>query len=402
MLRLLDPKHSLSLDIPSYFKTAESLTEEGSCKVPPQVPLVGLNVDKRGPKSSTSLTNAGRRTKQKAKARPQKQPTIAKAFAKCQEATKQKEMDEYNLSDDILEGIWEFDSSQPTPETKEIVATEEDSTVSSTTRDDSDRPGTKRQRSVATIDHSHTSKKGRFYQLSKAREETLSEVEADCDDPFDQLIADQTRKKKIPNTNVRVTKKRWMKLEDTDEDIGEEREEGDSTKASPEPLLSTCPVSEGEESDVTSCTTLTSLSKLQQHRLSEAAREPISANSSLLCDFTAKDIDISFDISTPDLETSLSDVETSLASHSLPSQNISVPWQQKKSASQPVSHSMRVDRESMTLSIRTKSYSDSVLEVEEFSDITNTVKSPTRSSPKKKLSDPSVRRSIMDLTRDPG
>ena len=402
MLRLLDPKHSLSLDIPSYFKTAKSLTEEGSSKVLPQVPFAGLNVDKRDTKSSTSLNNAGRRTKQKAKAKPQKQPTIAKVFAKCQEATKQKEMDEYNLSDDILEGIWEFDSSQPTPETKEIsdnFATEEDSTVSSTTRDDSDRPGTKRQRSVATIDHSHTSKKGKFYQLSQAREETLSEVEADCDDPFDQLIADQTRKKRIPNTNVRVTKKRWMKLEDTDDDIGEE---GDSTKASPEPLLSTCPVSEGGESDVTSCTTMTSLSKLQQHRLSEAAREPISANSSLLCDFTAKDIDISFDISTPDLETSLSDVETSLASHSPPYQNINVPWQQKQSASQPVSHSMRVDRESMTLSIRTKSYSDSVLEVEEFSDITNTVKSPTRSSPKKKLSDPSVRRSIMDLTRDPG
>ena len=184
-----------------------------------------------------------------------------------------------------------------------------------------------------------------------------------------------------------------MRIEDTDDDDSGEEGEGEEEE---ELSVSSVPAASSV------ChTILTSRAKQQQNRRSsKATLGAISANSSLLCDFTAKDIDMTSDASTVDFDMSEDSTET-LESHLLPSGDISVPRSMKQSASQPVPC---IERE-RNLSRKIAGYSTSVVEVEEFSDITNitnSVLSPTEgghSSPEKGAS---ARRSIVDLTQKTG
>jgi hypothetical protein len=427
VLCLLDPKHSLSPDILSYFKqaAAASSTEEDeqAAKVLPQVPVAGLRrrvlgSNKRSAKLSTRSTRSkGSSVKQQAKPKqPQQQPTIITAFAKYQQATEQKEDGEEDelLPDSVLDDLWNFDLSQASTVVNEETKTNNDHSLSdeedvtesfrtpledtveyTATHISPKGHGTKRHKSTTAHCSSPTTasknKKAKLSRTSPVTKPLNDQILADYNDPFDELAAYQARKVKSESSaGVPIIKHQWVRIDD-DEDIDLE-DTMKYTSTSYATITNTYTTGEEEEFD-TELDSLASSSSLQQEReyikpgltsslkLSSTAsqernRESIETaptvkpTSSLeVLNFSTKDIDeMLFGISTPDSDLSPMEFpETEdLSSCSLEFVEHSAPRQARRSASQPAAHCLSEDQEETTSSSwsRAKSCSDPVLEAE--------------------------------------
>lgn len=225
MLCLLDPKHSQSPDITSYFKQMTSSTGDEPSEVLPQVPVAGLKrktygSSRRTAKLSTHPTKVkGSSVNQEATSRPQLQPTILKAFAKYQPAVKQKDTDEISLPDNILDDFCKFDLSPLECEHKDekdfgighCLAGERD-TAESQCGDENQQEtpifihnnpdlsiepkGTKYQR-LTTVHSSYSiadkNEEAQFCQLSPAKEQCQRLTAAHSSD----FIADESKKAKF-------------------------------------------------------------------------------------------------------------------------------------------------------------------------------------------------------------
>ena len=441
---MLHPKHPLSGDILSYFKQAASSTEESEqAEVLPQVPVAGLRrkfcgSKKETAKSSTYSTRSkGRNTKQQAKSKPQQQPTIIKAFAKYQQMVEHKENDEY-LGDNILDNVWDFDASQPTPSaneetesnnslkrTNEIDITEswlspsEDKqmpTISTTTSVIPKTCGVKRREPSAASYSRDTAFKNKKLKLSQASPATRQQddVAVHTLTDFDELAADQARK--TTSTTVHSSKHQWTKtgkddgttdLEDTHEIpklgcstiaitdcAGEEELFG--TALSSFVTTSTLTQQEREGIKATS-STLSSSPKLHDRQSITLLPSSISIATEEVLNFSSKDIDdMLFGFRTPSPVAS-PESEKDLASSSL-------QLGEYRDASCRLS-----DEEDTSLLTSRKRLSNSAadtgLEEVKFDDITNTVVNPQQDddiSPRKKSEDVLARLSFVDLTQLPG
>ena len=393
MLCLLDPKRKISTDIPSYFK---QMAEDKSPEVLPQSSLAGFKrtfYDKSA-KASSRITRS--KVKRETKSRAQQQPTILQAFANYQQTIKQKEADEFNLPDDILESVWDFDSSQPTCEVEEIHH-EGNHTKSrndikeqiTTTSLDQTRPdtatkvkGKKRQRLAAghfSQSITDNTKKTKTRHVSPAKEQRSQQNQYDFiqneSDPFDELLADQAKAKNRPVTEICVNKKQQKKFEDNED------RDGPYLRANLKPGSSLADV----EEDVFSVT---------------------SANSGISTTIDIDLEDMCFDVSTPDIMLSPAESyepEKALASHLEQSEDVPDPVFMQISMSQPASHSLNTKQEKATLLKRNKSFSDSVLETAKFGDITNTILSPDEdgeASTRKASDELSPEMSLVNLAQD--
>ena len=428
----------------------------------PKVPVAGLKQkvyrsNKRNAKLSTRSTKSkGSSAKQQAKSKPEQQPTILKAFAKYQQVMELKDGDEF-LPDDILDDVWDFDLSQPSPalieeigadngdnfthtgnitESSRSVLEDKDKQQTSTTISPdfpTEMCGVKRQKSTAACSSSPIAAKSKKTKLSrvsaatKQQKDITEQTQPNFNDPFDELAASQAIKaKKERSSAVHIIEHQWMTI-DKDEDVNNILELSKPTATTATTAVN-C-VDNEEEFDTVLDSFATSLKQQQDKENTETAPSAITSSSKQQQDresietipyttaqdvlnFTTKDVeDMLFGISTPDIELSPAtspETEKDLASCSLQLEEHDVPRPARRSASQPAPHYLSEDQESTSSLRRPKSYSDSVLETElkaKFDDITNTVTSSQEDgdiSPRKRSDDVLVRRSIVDLTQTPG
>lgn len=472
MLCLIDPKHPLSPDILSYFKqaaAASSTEKDEQAEVLPQVPVAGLRrrvlgSNKRSTKLSTHSTRSkGSSAKQQAKSRqPQQQPTIITAFAKYQQVTeKQKEDGEDDgelLPDNILDDVWNFDSSQASTVVNEdaksnnsrSLSDEEDITESSqppledtveytATHISPKVHGTKRLKPTTVhCSSSTTAAKNKKVKLSKIASVTKpqDQILANFSDPFDELAACQAKSE--GSGGVHIIKHQWVRIDEDEEDIIELEDTLKSTNTACATVTNAYSTDEEKEFDMAleshTCssskqqgdyiepvpsTELTSSLKLSSTASQQCSGESIEATPTVkpttsleVLNFSTKDNDeMLFGISTPDLSPAESSkMESDLASCSLEIVEHNVPRLGRRSASQPAAHCLSEDQEKATCSswTRANSYLDSALDTElqvKFDDITNTITSPRKNgaiSPQKKSDTVPTRRSIVDLTQTAG
>ena len=390
----MEPKHSLSTDIPSYFKLK---AEEEAPEVLPQAPGAALKQkfsDKSTRSSRRLRKNKGRSGNQETKSKPQVQPTILQVFTNYQQKMQENEADKECLPEDVLEHIWNFDSSQPSLvefKAKESGLSEGEGTVlpqqqskcssklqvaatdCSQNRSALAKEMKGKKRPMLVTGHSshfdaEKKRKTKLQHMAEQQDDqSPPDLELDFSDPLDELFANQRKTRDRSRSEGHKIKRQQKKTKDMCDDQA-------YVKANQKQY--------GETS--------TSSTDMENDGLS-----PLSVNSP---EALTNDVDDMFiDVSTPEAMSpaTSSEADRHLALKSLQSEDFEVPVLARRSASQPVSHSLSSEHSSPSLPKRNKCCSDSALETEfkaSINDITNipvvaSSNEDSSTSPSQKMSD---------------